>query len=253
MTDTDSQKNTTHFGYKQVDIDKKADKVAEVFHSVASKYDIMNDLMSLGMHRAWKRFAIKQLNLRPGLQVLDLASGTGDLAALISPKIGEKGHIIMSDINASMLSLGRDRMLDKGLQHNISFALANAEDLPFSNNRFDRITIGFGLRNVTDKDKALQSMFRVLRPGGICLVLEFSKPTNDLLNRIYDQYSFKLLPKIGKLVANDADSYQYLAESIRMHPNQNTLSTMMKNAGFEDVEYHNLCGGIVACHRGYKY
>lgn len=245
--------DTTHFGFEQVDVQEKAGKVAEVFHSVASKYDLMNDLMSMGLHRVWKRFAIGVLALRPGLKVLDLASGTGDIAALMSPIVGDDGQIIMSDINESMLSLGRDRMLDKGLSHNIDFALANAEDLPFADNSFDRITIGFGLRNVTDKAKALRSMHRVLKPGGRCLVLEFSKPKSTVLNKIYDQYSFNLLPKIGKMVANDAESYQYLAESIRMHPNQADLADMMRQSGFEDVDYHNLTGGIVACHRGFKY
>lgn len=252
-TEPHSNDKKTHFGYQQVGVSEKAGKVAEVFHSVASKYDLMNDLMSLGLHRAWKRFALGLLALRPGLKVLDLASGTGDIAALMSPIVGDNGEIVMSDINASMLSVGRDRILDKGLSNNIRFALANAEELPFADNQFDRITIGFGLRNVTDKAKALRSMFRTLKPGGRCLVLEFSKPRSPLLNKIYDQYSFKLLPKMGELVANDAESYQYLAESIRMHPNQQDLAEMMRHAGFEDVDYHNLTGGIVACHRGFKY
>ncbi len=245
--------DTTHFGYTDVPVAEKAGKVAEVFHSVASKYDLMNDLMSFGLHRIWKRFAVGLLDIRPGQKVLDLASGTGDIAALMSPMVGDSGQIILSDINESMLSVGRDRMLDKGLSNNMSFALANAESLPFEDNYFDRITIGFGLRNVTDKDAALRSMFRVLKPGGRCLILEFSKPPAEILNKVYDQYSFKLLPKIGKRVTGDEDSYRYLAESIRMHPDQNTLADMMRNAEFEDVDYHNLTGGIVACHRGFKY
>ncbi len=244
---------TTHFGYTDVPVAEKAGKVAEVFHSVAGKYDLMNDLMSFGLHRIWKRFAVGLLDIRPGQKILDLASGTGDIAALMSPMVGKQGQVVLSDINESMLSLGRDRMLDKGLSNNMSFALANAESLPFADNYFDRITIGFGLRNVTDKDAALRSMFRVLKPGGRCLILEFSKPPAEILNKVYDQYSFKLLPKIGKRVTGDEESYRYLAESIRMHPDQNTLADMMREAGFEDVDYHNLTGGIVACHRGFKY
>ncbi|MDF1795603.1 MAG: bifunctional demethylmenaquinone methyltransferase/2-methoxy-6-polyprenyl-1,4-benzoquinol methylase UbiE [Coxiellaceae bacterium] len=252
-TENNQQAETTHFGYTDVPVADKAGKVAEVFHSVASKYDLMNDLMSFGLHRIWKRFAVGLLDIRKGQKILDLASGTGDIAALMSPMVGADGQVVLSDINESMLSVGRDRMLDKGLSNNMSFALANAESLPFEDNYFDRITIGFGLRNVTDKDAALRSMFRVLKPGGRCLILEFSKPPAEILNKVYDQYSFKLLPKIGKRVTGDEDSYRYLAESIRMHPDQNTLADMMRGAGFEDVDYHNLTGGIVACHRGFKY
>ncbi|MDF1655497.1 MAG: bifunctional demethylmenaquinone methyltransferase/2-methoxy-6-polyprenyl-1,4-benzoquinol methylase UbiE [Coxiellaceae bacterium] len=253
MTENKQSAETTHFGYTDVPVADKAGKVAEVFHSVAAKYDLMNDLMSFGLHRIWKRFAVGQLDIRPGQKILDLASGTGDIAALMSPMVGKQGQVILSDINESMLSLGRDRMLDKGLSNNMSFALANAEALPFEDNYFDRITIGFGLRNVTDKDAALRSMFRVLKPGGRCLILEFSKPPAEILNKVYDEYSFKLLPKIGKRVTGDEESYRYLAESIRMHPDQHTLADMMRTAGFEDVDYHNLTGGIVACHRGFKY
>jgi demethylmenaquinone methyltransferase/2-methoxy-6-polyprenyl-1,4-benzoquinol methylase len=248
-------KNTqkTHFGFTEVDITEKAGRVANVFHSVAEKYDVMNDLMSLGVHRLWKKFAIDLLGVHRGQTVLDIAGGTGDLSAAISQKIGPTGKIILSDINSSMLSVGRDRMIDKGIVGNIDYALANAEILPFADNTFDRIIIGFGLRNVTDKDAALRSMFRVLKPGGRALVLEFSKPVLPGLKPIYDAYSFKILPWLGKTILNDADSYRYLAESIRMHPDQNTLKNMMQSAGFEKCDFHNLSGGIVAVHRGFKF
>ena len=245
--------NKTHFGFTEVDIHEKADRVAHVFHSVAEKYDVMNDLMSLGIHRLWKKFAIDLLSVHRGQIVLDIAGGTGDLSAAIAKKIGDTGQVILSDINSSMLLVGRDRMIDKGIFNNISYAQANAEILPFADNTFDRIIIGFGLRNVTDKDAALRSMFRVLKPGGRALVLEFSKPVMPGLKPIYDAYSFKILPWLGKKILNDADSYQYLAESIRMHPDQNTLKNMMQNAGFEKCDYHNLSGGIVAVHRGFKF
>lgn len=243
----------THFGYQQVNAAEKAAKVADVFHSVASKYDLMNDLMSAGIHRLWKRYTINALRLRPGMQVLDLAGGTGDLTKLISTKVGECGRVTLSDINASMLQVGVDRLLDAGCINNIDVVQANAENLPFADNYFDRITIAFGLRNVTDKDKALRSMYRVLKPGGSLAVLEFSKPVLPGLSNIYDAYSFRLLPWIGKVVANDEDSYRYLAESIRMHPDQDTLKSMMLNAGFDECRYHNLTGGIVALHLGYKH
>jgi demethylmenaquinone methyltransferase/2-methoxy-6-polyprenyl-1,4-benzoquinol methylase len=244
---------TTHFGYETVEVNEKAGKVAEVFHSVASKYDLMNDLMSLGLHRIWKRYAINVAGFRPGHYVLDLAGGTGDLSALISPIVGRNGRVVLSDINESMLSLGRDRMLDEGHGEQVKSALADAQQLPFADNSFDRAIISFGLRNVTDKDQALKEMYRVLKPGGCALVLEFSKPTTPLLRKIYDTYSFHLLPKLGQLVAGDAKSYQYLVESIRMHPDQETLRSMMASQGFEDCQVDNLTGGIVACHRGYKY
>lgn len=244
---------TTHFGYKTVASTEKSRKVADVFDSVASKYDLMNDLMSLGVHRLWKQFAINLCRLQPGQRVLDLAGGTGDLTAKISPLVGETGKVILADINHKMLKVGRDRLLDQGIMSNIDIIQVDAERLAFPNNHFDRIIMGFGLRNVTDQSKALRSMFRCLRPGGFAIVLEFSKPTSTLLSKIYDCYSFKLLPKIGKLIAKDETSYQYLAESIRMHPNQETLKSMMTEAGYDQCDYHNLTGGIVALHRGYKY
>ena len=243
---------TTHFGYKQVNVEEKAGKVAEVFHSVAANYDLMNDLMSAGIHRLWKRVAIQMSGVRPGHSVLDIAGGTGDLAAKFSRIVGPEGTVVLADINDSMLKVGRDRLVDRGITDNVRFSQADAQHLPFPDNTFDVITIAFGLRNVTDKDMALRSMLRVLKPGGKLLVLEFSKPPNALLSKIYDGYSFSILPKLGKLFANDADSYQYLAESIRMHPNQETLQSMMDNAGFENTDYHNMTGGIVALHRGVK-
>ncbi len=250
MTD---QQGTTHFGYKTVATDEKVHKVREVFDSVADKYDVMNDVMSLGIHRMWKRYAIEMTGLRPGQKALDLASGTGDLAGKIAQRVGSKGEVVSSDINFSMLSNGRDRLADKGIAGNVRFAIANAECLPFADNYFDCVTISFGLRNVTDKDAALRSIYRVLKPGGRLLVLEFSKPVMPGLKPIYDMYSFKLLPLMGKVIANDADSYQYLAESIRMHPGQEELKGMMENAGFERCDYTNMSGGIVALHRGYKF
>ncbi len=247
-----NDRDTTHFGFEQVRTEEKASRVADVFHSVAAKYDIMNDLMSFGIHRVWKRFTIDQSGVRRGQRVLDIAGGTGDLAAKFSQLVGPEGQVVLADINDSMLKVGRSRLVDRGIVGNIEYAQANAETLPFPDNYFDCITISFGLRNVTDKDKALASMYRVLKPGGRLLVLEFSKPTVPGLGTIYDQYSFKLLPFMGKLVANDPDSYRYLAESIRMHPDQETLKGMMQAVGFEKVEYFNLTGGIVALHRGYK-
>jgi len=249
MTD----ENYTDFGYQKVPTEQKTEKVAEVFHSVAKQYDIMNDLMSLGIHRLWKRFTISIAKPHQGDKILDLAGGTGDLTKQFAKRIGEKGRIILSDINNSMLSVGRDRLIDQGICHNINYVQANAESLPFANNDFNIITIGFGLRNVTHKEKALAEMYRCLKPGGKAIVLEFSKPVVKPLNPIYDLYSFKILPKLGKIIAKDADSYQYLAESIRMHPDQETLKQMMQTAGFDKVEYHNLTGGIVAVHVGYKY
>ena len=244
---------STHFGYKTVDAEKKEALVADVFHSVAAKYDLMNDLMSLGIHRLWKRFTIECSGIRPGQKVLDLAGGTGDLTARFSRIVGEQGEVILADINDSMLKVGRNKLRDKGLVGNIHYVQANAEALPFPDNYFDLITIGFGLRNVTHKEQALASMFRVLKPGGRLLVLEFSKPTNAVMSKLYDLYSFHLLPRMGKLVAGDAESYQYLAESIRMHPDQETLKGMMEQVGFDDVSYFNLTQGVVAVHRGYKF
>ena len=243
----------THFGYQKVASEEKAGKVAEVFHSVADKYDVMNDLMSFGVHRLWKRFTIQTSAVKYGDVVLDLAGGTGDLAAKFSRIVGDAGAVTLSDINGSMLSNGRSRLIDLGIASNMSYVQANAECLPFPDNHFDIVTIAFGLRNVTDKDAALRSIYRCLKPGGRLLVLEFSKPVVPGLNTLYDQYSFKLLPLMGKLVANDAESYRYLAESIRMHPDQEALKQRMSEAGFDKVDYHNMTGGIVALHKGYKY
>ncbi|ENY71148.1 Ubiquinone/menaquinone biosynthesis methyltransferase ubiE [Aeromonas diversa CDC 2478-85] len=247
------QAATTHFGFKTVATEEKETLVAGVFHSVAAKYDLMNDLMSFGIHRLWKRFTIDCSGVRKGHKVLDLAGGTGDLTAKFSRIVGETGQVVLADINDSMLKVGRDKLRNLGISGNVAFVQANAEALPFPDNHFDLITIGFGLRNVTDKAKALASMFRVLKPGGRLLVLEFSKPESEVMAKLYDLYSFKLLPKMGELVANDSESYQYLAESIRMHPDQETLKGMMEQVGFEDVSYYNLTQGVVALHRGYKY
>jgi len=247
-----TKEQTTHFGYKEVPVEEKANKVADVFHSVADKYDIMNDLMSAGIHRLWKRYTIETSGAKKGDVILDLAGGTGDLAIKFSRIIGTEGLVTLSDINGSMLENGRERLVNMGIAGNVEYVQANAECLPFEDNTYNIITIAFGLRNVTDKDKALRSMYRVLKPGGKLMVLEFSKPVVPGLKPIYDQYSFKLLPLIGKLVANDEDSYRYLAESIRMHPDQETLKGMMEDAGFEKCAYHNMTGGVVALHTGYK-
>ena len=243
---------TTHFGFKNVPESQKAQKVAEVFHSVAAKYDLMNDVLSGGLHRLWKRFTIELSGVRPGNRVLDIAGGTGDLTRKFSSLVGPSGEVVLADINDSMLKVGRDRLLDKGVAGNVQFVQADAEALPFPDNHFDLVTIAFGLRNVTRKENALRSMLRVLKPGGRLLVLEFSKPGNPLLAKAYDTYSFSFMPLAGKLITNDADSYRYLAESIRMHPDQETLKAMMVEAGFERVTYHNMTGGIVALHRGIK-
>ncbi len=247
-----SDQENTHFGFKTVPARDKAGLVAGVFHSVAARYDLMNDLMSAGIHRLWKRYTIELSGVRSGQRVLDIAGGTGDLAAKFSRLVGPQGQVILADINDSMLKVGRDKLIDGGCVGNIEFVQADAQALPFPDNHFDCITIAFGLRNVTDKDAALRSMLRVLKPGGRLLVLEFSKPQSELLSKAYDLYSFRLLPAMGKLVANDADSYRYLAESIRMHPDQQTLKEMMENAGFARCEFFNLTGGIVALHRGIK-
>ena len=249
--DTDGNEQT-HFGYKTVNKAEKQARVADVFTSVAKKYDIMNDLMSFGIHRLWKRYAISLSGVRAGQQVLDIAGGTGDLAKVFSREVGRNGHVVLSDINAAMLEVGRERLINAGC-NNVDFVLANAETLaPFDDESFDLVTISFGLRNVTDKDAALKSMYRVLKPGGRLLILEFSKPVFEPLSKAYDLYSFTALPIMGKLVANDSESYQYLAESIRMHPDQQTLKQMMQQAGFENCDYHNLTAGIVAVHRGFK-
>ena len=243
---------TTHFGYKEVPEDEKVRMVGGVFHSVASRYDLMNDLMSGGIHRIWKRVAIELSGVRSGQHILDVAGGTGDLTSRFSREVGPTGKVVLSDINSSMLGTGRDRLLDEGVCGNVAFVLADAEALPFCDASFDCVTIAFGLRNVTHKDRALASMLRVLKPGGRLLVLEFSKPTSEFLGKLYDAYSFGVIPKIGKLVAGDEDSYRYLAESIRMHPDQETLRDMMEDAGFERCDYHNMTGGIVAIHRGFR-
>lgn len=248
-----SEQDTTHFGFRQVPRQEKVRLVRGVFDSVAEKYDIMNDLMSFGMHRLWKRFAIELAGVRPGQTVLDLASGTGDLADRFAGLVGPQGLVVMSDINANMLSVGRDRMLDRGHAGNMAFALIDAEQLPIADASVDLVTIAFGLRNVTDKNAALAEMYRVLHPGGRALVLEFSHPTSQPLEKLYDIYSFGVLPRMGQLVANDAESYRYLAESIRMHPDQETLRGMMEAAGFERCDVHNLTGGIVAIHRGFRF
>ncbi|WP_027874094.1 bifunctional demethylmenaquinone methyltransferase/2-methoxy-6-polyprenyl-1,4-benzoquinol methylase UbiE [Spongiibacter marinus] len=243
---------TTHFGFKTVNRGEKVNMVAGVFHSVAGKYDLMNDLMSGGIHRLWKRFTIELSGVRRGNSVLDIAGGTGDLAAKFSRLVGSEGKVVLADINDSMLQVGREKLTNRGIVGNIEYVQANAECLPFPDNSFDCITIAFGLRNVTDKDAALRSMLRVLKPGGRLLVLEFSKPTNELMSKVYDRYSFDILPRMGKLITNDEDSYRYLAESIRMHPDQETLKEMMTEAGFAEVRYHNMTAGVVAVHRGVK-
>jgi demethylmenaquinone methyltransferase/2-methoxy-6-polyprenyl-1,4-benzoquinol methylase len=239
----------THFGFETVDETEKAKKVAGVFTNVASKYDIMNDLMSVGLHRLWKRFAVGLANVHEGNRVLDVAGGSADLSRLFLKKVGRSGQVVLTDINNAMLRVGRDRLLDEGIA--TPTAQCDAEHLPFPDNYFDCVSIAFGLRNVTHKDAALREMNRVLKPGGRLIVLEFSKIAKPL-EKAYDFYSFKLLPKIGELIANDADSYRYLAESIRMHPGQEELKEMMTEAGFSRVEYFNMTGGIVAAHRGIK-
>ena len=242
----------THFGFQTVHQEEKAGLVANVFHSVAHRYDVMNDLLSFGIHRLWKRFTIEHSAVRPGHKVLDLAGGTGDLARLFSRLVGRQGLVVLSDINQSMLTLGRDRLIDGGCLENSVVAQADAQTLPFAADSFDIVSIGFGLRNVTDKSRALRAMHNCLKPGGRLLILEFSKPVDNRLENLYDFYSFKVLPKIGKMVANDESSYQYLAESIRMHPDQETLRQSVLEAGFSDCEYHNFTGGIVALHIAYK-
>ena len=250
---TQQDENTTHFGYQTVDKKEKEGLVADVFHSVAAKYDVMNDFMSFGIHRLWKRFTIDASGVRPGQKVLDLAGGTGDLSGKFAELVGPTGQVILADINDSMLRVGQEKLRNKGIVGNINYVQANAEALPFADNSFDIITIAFGLRNVTDKDKALSSMYRVLKPGGRLLILEFSKPEHEILSKAYDVYSFNLLPIMGKLVTNDSESYQYLAESIRMHPSQEKLKEMMENAGFEEASFTNMTGGIVALHKGFKF
>lgn len=252
MTPADRPESTTHFGFREVATAEKEKLVGEVFTSVARNYDIMNDLMSFGIHRLWKRHFVACAGLRPGHRVLDLAGGTGDIAALMHPLVGDKGEIVVGDINAAMLSVGRDRMLDRGLLDRLSWAQMNAEALPFPDGSFDRVTIAFGLRNVTDKDQALREMLRVLKVGGRALVLEFSEVRASWLRPLYDLHSFQILPRLGSMIAGDPQSYQYLAESIRRHPNQQTLSEMLAAAGFGKVDVRNLSAGIVAIHSGWK-
>jgi demethylmenaquinone methyltransferase / 2-methoxy-6-polyprenyl-1,4-benzoquinol methylase len=251
-TDEMEKERSTDFGYQRVSRDDKARRVRGVFDSVAPQYDLMNDLMSAGAHRLWKRFTLALANLRPGQRALDVAAGTGDLAMGLARQVGERGLVVLSDVNAAMLARGRDRLLDAGFAVNVAYVQADAEQLPFRDGTFDCITIGFGLRNVTDKAAALASMRRVLKPGGQLLVLEFSQPRLPGLKRLYDAYSFGVLPWLGRVVAGDAASYRYLAESIRMHPDQEQLLEMLGQAGLEGCRYHNLAGGIVAVHRGYR-
>ncbi len=240
------------FGFQQIPLEEKAQRVGEIFHTVAGRYDVMNDLMSLGLHRRWKQHAINTAPFKPGSTLLDVASGTGDLVKLLYKKNGPMGKIYATDINESMLNQGRDKLIDHGIGQHITFMLANAECLPFADNYFDGITIAFGLRNVTQKTQALASMARVLKPGGCLLILEFSQPVNKIFRKIYDAYSFKCLPVLGQYVAGSKDSYQYLVESIRRHPDQETLKNMILHAGFARCEYENLSGGIVAIHKAYK-
>ena len=248
-----SEAPTTDFGYEEIRREDKAQRVRAVFDSVAGRYDLMNDLMSGGAHRLWKRFALSLTGLKAGARVLDVAGGTGDLAVGLARQVGRSGLVVLTDINAAMLSAGRDRLLNEGLVSQVLCAQADAERLPFPDGSFDCVTIGFGLRNVTDKPRALAAMRRVLKNGGQLLVLEFSKPASAALAEVYDAYSFRLLPLLGRVVTGDADSYRYLAESIRRHPDQEALLALLRAAGLEDCRYHNLMGGIVAVHRGYRY
>jgi demethylmenaquinone methyltransferase/2-methoxy-6-polyprenyl-1,4-benzoquinol methylase len=249
----DDPNATTHFGYRDVPVDEKQKLVGRVFTSVASKYDLMNDLMSLGVHRIWKRWFVGTSGVRAGDRVLDLAGGTGDIAALLLSRVGSNGSVVLGDINAAMLRAGRDRLLDRGFVRNLDYAQLNAEALPFPDASFDAVTIAFGLRNVTDKALALREMQRVLKPGGRVLVLEFSAVQSEWLKPLYEFHSFQVLPRLGAFIANDSESYQYLAESIRKHPDQATLKAMMEAAGFGQVDVRNLSAGIVAIHRGYKF
>lgn len=247
-----ASETTTHFGFEKIPLEEKNHRVQQVFSNVSDRYDLMNDLMSLGLHRFWKRVAIELAHIQTGHAVLDVASGTGDLAALIQKRLGEMGYLILTDIHQDMLALGRDKLVDNGCLSGIAYCQANAENLPFAPDSFDCITIGFGLRNVTHKEKALASFYQALKPGGRCMLLEFSHPIT-FIKPMYDLYSFHVIPKLGEWVLKDTASYQYLVESIRMHPNQEQLKTMMQAAGFEDCRYVNLTGGIVAIHVGFKF
>lgn len=243
---------TTHFGYQQIPLTEKAQRVGEVFSSVANRYDLMNDLMSFGIHRLWKRLTLSQTGLKPGQRALDVAGGTGDLTRGLARQVGETGCVVLADINAAMLEHGRRKLVDAGAAGNVEYVQADAEHLPFPDRHFDCITIAFGLRNVARKDAALASMYRVLKPGGRLLILEFSRPVTPGLKPLYDLYSFAVLPKLGEIIARDKASYRYLAESIRVHPDQETLKQMLEAAGFERCDYLNLSGGIVALHSGYR-
>lgn len=242
----------TDFGFSKVEPQQKTKLVADVFAKVAPKYDLMNDLMSAGMHRLWKKFTIDEADVKPSQVILDVAAGSGDLTKAFARKVS-RGKVVMTDINPAMLEVGRKRLIDEGIVNNVEFVIADAENLPFTTDYFDCITIAFGLRNVTNKSAALASMYRVLKPGGKLLILEFSHPSNSLLKKIYDTYSFNVIPKLGEWIAHDKASYQYLVESIRMHPDQESLKTLMQEAGFEDVTFYNMSGGIVALHKGFKY
>ncbi|BBP45064.1 ubiquinone/menaquinone biosynthesis C-methyltransferase UbiE [Thiosulfatimonas sediminis] len=248
-----NNKSTIDFGFSEVPLEEKVKRVKGVFDSVAGNYDIMNDVMSLGIHRVWKRQTIDLSGVRPGYKVLDLAGGTGDLTKAFAKRVGKTGQVILADINESMVRVGRDRLINQGISGNVDYTITNAEALAFPDNSFDVATIAFGLRNVTNKDQALAELYRVLKPGGQLLILEFSKVTNPAMAKLYDFYSFNILPKMGKVIADDEASYQYLAESIRMHPDQETLKQMMLQAGFDKAEYLNMSQGIVALHRGWKY
>lgn len=248
-----NEKTTIDFGFSEVAVDEKVQKVKGVFDSVASKYDIMNDVMSMGIHRLWKQHTIELSGIREGHVVLDLAGGTGDLTKQFAKRVGKTGTVVLADINESMVKVGRDRLINAGIINNVDYVISNAEALNFTDNTFDLITIAFGLRNVTNKDNALAEMYRVLKPSGQLMILEFSQVSQPLLAKAYDFYSFNILPKLGKFITNDEASYKYLAESIRMHPNQKTLKNMMITAGFDKAEYINMSNGIVALHRGWKY
>jgi len=250
MSDT---QNKTHFGFQEVDENDKQGMVKGVFRAVAGNYDVMNDAMSMGVHRAWKWFAVAQSGVQAGDRVLDLAAGSGDLSLKFANKVGHEGRVIVTDINEAMLEEGRKRLTDAGVAGNVDYCLVNAEILPFEDNSFDCISISFGLRNVTRKEVALASMQRCLKPGGRVIVLEFSQPTNEAFRKVYDAYSFNVIPMLGQMISNDRESYQYLVESIRKHPPQEELKQMMLDAGFDRVRYHNLTGGVVALHIAYKY
>lgn len=253
QNDAENDSQTTHFGYQEVPVAEKAQLVRQVFDEVASSYDLMNDLMSFGLHRLWKLLTIEYSAVKPGQTVLDLAGGTGDLSKKLAKKVGIKGQVVVADINHNMLSVGRDRLTNLGLVENLHYVQADAQHLPFPEHSFSCLTMAFGLRNVTDKAQALRSMSRCLTPGGQCLILEFSHPVVPGLKLVYDNYSFQVIPKIGKLITGSADNYQYLVESIRRHPNQEELKQMMLDNGFDAVKVHNFAGGIVALHRGFKY